>query len=203
MPLPDELIFEVLKEAQLSPSNCNTQPWSVHVVSGEKRNQLSAAIVEAAIRGDYPSDFPFSIQSYCGRYSERQKEQGRLYHEMLSMARDDSDARSATTLRNYHFFDAPHVALLFMPSVGDNVRAAADVGMYAQTFLLALAARGLGGVAQTSLGVFARTICAVLNIPDEMRMLFGISFGYPDNNSPANQLSMGRDPVSECVTFYK
>ncbi|SFY22293.1 hypothetical protein SAMN04244547_04561 [Azotobacter vinelandii] len=28
------------------------------------------------------------------------------------------------------------------PGVGDNVRVAADVGMYAQTFLLALAASG-------------------------------------------------------------
>lgn len=35
-PVPDEIIHEVLKDAQCAPSNCNTQPWSVHIVSGAK-----------------------------------------------------------------------------------------------------------------------------------------------------------------------
>ena len=52
---------------------------------------------------------------------------------------------------NYSFFNAPHVALLFMPSFGDNVRVGSDIGMYGQTFLLSLAARGRGGIPQTSL----------------------------------------------------
>jgi nitroreductase len=89
-----------------------------------------------------------------------------------------------------------------MRPVGDNVRAAADVGMYAQTFLLSLAARGLGGVPQTSLGMFADTIREVLGLPPDLLMLFGISFGYPDEASPANRLVMERDPVSASVTFH-
>jgi hypothetical protein len=39
------------------------------------------------------------------------------------------------------FYDAPHVAFLFMPKLGDGVRTAGDIGMYAQTFLLSLTAR--------------------------------------------------------------
>jgi nitroreductase len=75
--------------------------------------------------------------------------------------------------------------------------------MYAQTFLLALAARGLAGVPQTSLGTFAAIAREVLGIDEELKLLFGISFGHPDQASPANKLTMPRDPVSECVTYHE
>ena len=202
-PLSKAVINEVLDEAQLSPSNCNTQPWVVHIVSGKKRDFLSAAILQASREGRYSSDFEWPIQDYPGRFRERQIEQGTRYYETLAIARSDVAGRADATEANYHFFGAPHVALLFFPPVGDNVRVAADVGMYGQTFLLALAARGLGGVPQTSLGSFADTIRDVLGIRSGLKLLFGISFGYADTNSPANKLMMPRDPVSTSVTLHE
>lgn len=202
-PLPRATIDEILAEAQLSPSNCNTQPWVVHIVSGEKRNDLSAALLRASREGRTSSDFEWSVQEYPGRFRERQIEQGAVYYETLAIARSDVVARGDATEANYHFFEAPHVALLFFPPVGDNVRVAADVGMYGQTFLLALAARGLGGVPQTSLGSFAGTIREVLGIGRELKLLFGISFGYADPASSANRLVMPRDPVAASVTFHE
>ena len=35
-PVPREIIEAVFGGAQRAPSNCNTQPWFVHVVTGEK-----------------------------------------------------------------------------------------------------------------------------------------------------------------------
>ena len=200
--VPKDVIRQVLEDAQLAPSNCNTQPWSVHVVSGSKRHALSAALVAAATRGDYSSDFSFKVQDYGAPYDERQQAQSKAYLEALAIEREDAEGRRRASMRNYRFFDAPHVILLSMPSVGDNVRVAADIGMYAQTLLLSLAARGLGGVAQTSLGMFATVIRQELSIPEELRLLFGISFGYPDPSAPTNGLQMKREPVSQSVTWY-
>src|SRR5688572_24859143 len=39
-PVPGEQILQVLQDAQCSPSNCNTQPWNTHIVSGEKIREL-------------------------------------------------------------------------------------------------------------------------------------------------------------------
>jgi nitroreductase len=202
-PLPRSVVDEILAEAQLSPSNCNTQPWVVHIVSGRKRDELSAALLEASRAGRYSSDFAWSVQDYPGRFRERQIEQGSAYYETLAIARSNVVARGDATEANYSFFEAPHVAFLFFPPVGDNVRVAADVGMYGQTFLLALAARGLAGVPQTSLGSFAATIRGVLGISPELKLLFGISFGYADTASPANSLVMARDPVTSSVIFHE
>lgn len=153
-------------------------------------------------RRNISPDFTFSLDDYYGDYADRQKAQGRVYYEGLGIARDDEEGRRRVLGYNHSFFNAPHAALLFMPSFGDNVRVAGDIGMYGQTFLLSLAARGLGGVPQTLLGLFAGAIREFLEIPNEYKMLFGISFGFPDEQAPANRINVGRVPVTESVTFH-
>ena len=121
----------------------------------------------------------------------------------MGIAREDYEGRQKEGLRNFTFFNAPHVAFLFMPSFGDNVRVASDIGMYAQSFLLSLAARGIGSIPQTSIGMQADTIRQVLGVSDDMKLLFGISFGYPDREDKANSFRMGREPIESNVTLHE
>jgi nitroreductase len=202
-PVSDDVIQSVLEEAQRSPSNCNTQPWEVHIVSGEKRNTLSAALISAADNGQYSLDYSFDQSVLYGDYGERSKQQGAVYYQALGIKREDFDERKSISARNLTFFGAPHVALLFVPPFGDSVRSAADVGMYGQTFLLSLVAHGLGGVPQTMLGMFADTVRDVLDIKTQAKLLFGISFGYPNMENPANKFRMNRASIEECVTFHR
>jgi nitroreductase len=201
-PVPEQVIREVLEDAQHAPSNCNTQPWNVHIVSGAKLAGLSEVIRSKNDAGEFTPDFTFEMSEFHGEYGERKDAQGKAYYEAMNVMRADQEGRKRAAALNYSFFNAPHVALLFMPSFGDNVRVAGDIGMYGQTFLLSLAAHGLGGIPQTSLGFFAGPIREYLGISDELKMLFGISFGYPDEVAPGNRMRMDRVPVSESVTFH-
>lgn len=115
------------------------QPWQVHVISGATRDALSLALHAANREGRPSPDFSWDEGTFSGRYLERHREHGKRRDEAAAV--------------NFSFFHAPHVALLFIPVFGDGVRVAGDLGMYGQTFLLALAARGLGGVPQTVLGL--------------------------------------------------
>lgn len=200
--MPQPIIRSVLEEAQCSPSNCNTQPWETHIVSGAKRNELSLAILDADAAGHFTPDFSFDTADFSGRCSERAKAQGAAYYSAIGVAREAMEDRLTAARFNLEFFGAPHVALLFLPEVGDNVRVSADIGMYGQTFLLSLVAHGLGGIPQTMLGFYAETIRAVLGISPSLKLLFGISFGYPDLNSPANAYRIEKAPVEECVTWH-
>ena len=202
-PVPEPIIFDVLKDAQQSPSNCNTQPWNVHIVSGEVKNSLSEKLIEAYKAENYSLDFSFDTDDFTGRYKERQFAQGKTYYEALGVARENKEGRRDANLHNYRFYNAPHAALLFMPSVGDHVRVAGDIGMYAQTFLLSLTAHGLAGVPQTVLGMFADVVREHLGISAEYKMLFGISFGYEDLAAKANSFRFERDPVLSNVTFHQ
>ncbi|QDH13049.1 nitroreductase [Formicincola oecophyllae] len=202
-PVPDDVLRSVLEDAQHTPSQCNTQPWQMHIVSGKARDELSAAIQAEEKIGHRTPDFTFARTDYPALYEARAQHQGAEYYKALGIPREDKAARRDVMWRNYTFFGAPHVALLFMPQVGDDVRIAGDLGMYGQTFLLSLAAHGLGGCPQTYLGFYAGTIRKVLGIDENSKMLFGVSFGYPDMTAPANSVyKIGRAPLKDSVTFH-
>ena len=200
-PVPAADIRSVLEDAQRAP--CNTQPWQVHVVSGAHRDALSTDLLEAARADRTSPDFSFDLADFGeGVHRERAREQGAAYYGSLGVERSDTHARSRATLRNLEFFDAPHVAFLFMPEFGDGVRVAGDMGMYAQTFLLALEARGLAGIPQTMLGFYADVVRGSLGLTPDMKLLFGISFGLADPEGPASEFRMGRDPLHESVVLH-
>lgn len=202
-PVPQELLLSVLEDAQQAPSNCNTQPWQVHVVSGRKRDELSAALMAADDAGQFSPDYYFDMSEYPELYAARAQSSAKARYDAVDVSRDDKDGRRRLIRQNLEFFGAPHVALLFMPVLGDSVRVAGDMGMYGQTFLLSLTAHGLAGIPQTMLGMYADTVRDVLQIDPRYRMLFGISFGYADRHAAANDMVVGRVPLSDSVTFYR
>ena len=201
-PVPEGIIHEVLQDAQYAPSNCNTQPWNTHLVLGAKLKQLSTLLHAKNDAGEFTPDFSFDQNDFYGEYRTRNDALGKAYYEAMNVMREDKEGRRRVGGMNYSFFNAPQVAFLFMPSFGDNVRVSGDIGMYGQTILLSLAARGLGGIPQTALGFFAGTIREFLGIPEELKMLFGISFGYVDEAAPGNRIHMDRVPVDTSVTFH-
>jgi nitroreductase len=201
--VPNDLLRRVLEEAALTPSNCNTQPWDVHIISGLAKARLSKALVSALEVDRRSPDFRFDRDDYHGVYAERSEMQGRTYYDAVGIGRLDREDRRAAARRNYEFFGAPHVGLLFMPVIGDCVRTAGDIGMYGQTFLLSLVANGLAGIAQTALGFFADTIRDELGIDPAFKLLFGISFGYADEHAPSSAYSSERAAIDEHVTFHR
>ena len=89
-----------------------------------------------------------------------------------------------------------------MPSFG-NEREAADIGGFAQSLMLALTSLGLGSCPQTSLGMMAGTVKRVSGVSDEMRLLFGIAIGFPDEGVAAVRLQQNRLGSDEFVTRHK
>src|SRR3546814_6060404 len=80
-------------------------------------------------------------------------------------------------LRNFDFFGAPHAAFLFIPA-GGGLREAADCSKFAQTFMLALAAAGLGSCPQGALSSYPAAVRQALRLGSEAgKLLLGISFG--------------------------
>src|SRR3546814_5413239 len=78
-------------------------------------------------------------------------------------------------LRNFDFFGAPHAAFLFIPA-GGGLREAADCSKFAQTFMLALAAAGLGTCPQGALSSYPAAVRQALRLGSEAgKLLLGRS----------------------------
>lgn len=187
--------------AQRAPSNCNTQPWVTHVVSGAPLEALRKSMPERFMSGDMSMDFPYD-GVYEGVYKERQYGAAQALYSAAGIARDDKAARHEQFMRNFTFFDAPHVAFLFLPEPF-GLREAADLGMYAQTLMLALTAHGLGSCPQTALSFQADFIRETLGISADNKLVFGLSFGYPDTDAPANSCVTDRAEGEAMVKFHQ
>ncbi len=199
-PLSPADIRGVLEDAQTAPSNSNTQPWAVHVVSGAERDALAKELLQADEEGRTSPDFTTDYGE--GIYLERAQALAADYYGPRGIERSDREGRRATLRENLEFFGAPHVAFLFMPALGDGVRTAGDIGMYAQNFLLSLTSRGFAGIPQTMLGTYADTVRAFLNVPEDLKLLFGISFGTADPTAPVNAFGRTRIPLPQSVVLH-
>lgn len=201
-PVTPALLRHVLTIAQGAPSNCDSQPWYVHVVSGALKDRLSKALLADMDASHLTPDWPFDGKHYTGVHAERRVEQAKLQYDALGIARGDVEGRRISMRRNLEFFGAPHVAMLFVPDFA-QMREASDLGMYTQTLMLALAAHGLASCPQTVLGLYAQTIRDQLGIASDRKLLYGLSFGYPDTSSPGWNIRMPRASLDEVVSFHE
>ena len=140
-------------------------------------------------------------QPYRGEYRDRQIDAAVRLFAAQGVERHDREARIASFLRNYAFFDAPHAAFLFIPADG-GLREAADCGKFAQTFMLALASAGIGSCPQGSLGDYPAIVREVLGLEEDGRLLMGISFGYADEADPSSAVRPARSALAELAQFH-
>lgn len=199
-PVPEDVLARVFDMARFTPSNCNAQPWHAEVLSGEATDRMRILLCEAILSGTPETpDFPITV-GRPGEYRVRQIDAAKALFSATGVKRDDVKAREESYIRNYRFFDAPHVVFLFMPDWCSELEAA-DIGMFAQSLMLALTANGLASCPQASLGQYADLVRDALGLPQEMRLLIGLSFGYEDTSHPANTVRTGRVEADQFVTF--
>lgn len=200
-PIPADTLRAVFSLATRAPSNSNTQPWHVEVVSAAAKDRLGEALVAAHRRGDMSTDFPYRQDLYRDDHQQRRRQAGELMYGAAGIGREDLAAREAYDADSLRFYRAPHVALLFTASNAD-VRMAADVGIYAQTLMLAMSAYGIASCPQGLLSFFADTVRGELDIAQDRGLLLGISFGYADQSAPVNALRMPRASLVDVTRFH-
>lgn len=195
-PVPRELLDEALALAIRAPSNSNTQPWHVYLVTGERRAKLVDALL-AAVDTAPPEVGSAGLPP---RFAHLRRESGALVYGAMGIERTDAEGRWAAQRRNWEFFRAPVAGVVCMHRDFGAVEAM-GVGMFLQTLMLALTEQGLGSCVQVSISFYPEVLREQLDIPEELAVLCGISIGYADPAFPANHLDTPRNPISENVVF--
>ena len=194
-PVPKDLLRECLALAQHAPSNSNIQPWRMFIATGAVRNRLKEALLAVA-RSGAPN-----VPALPEHFAHFRKELWlQVYGVGMVSARDDKEGRQAAVLRNWEFFGAPVVGIVCI----DKELGPADVlgvGMYLQTLVLSLTARGLGTCVQVALAGYPEVLYKELPIPRQLSILCGLSIGYEDPDFSANKLKIGRAPIESNVTI--
>lgn len=195
-PVPRDLVDEALDLAIRAPSNSNIQPWHMVFASGAARDRLVAALLKAAQAG------PPKVPELPEHFAHSRSDLGKVVYGSMGIARDDKEARRKAVLRNWEFFRAPLGGIVCMDRELGLVDAL-GVGMFLQTLVLVLTARGLGACVQVAIAGYPEIIREQLAIPEQFTILCGVSIGYADPDFPTNKIRTGRQPIENNVVFVE
>lgn len=198
-PVPKAEIERLLALAQRTASWCNTQPWEVIVTSAEETARLREALGAHVMSQPQRSDFEFPT-GFPGAYGDRRRECGFQLYDSLGIQKSDADGRLRQMLRNFEFFDAPHVALITVEAdLGPY--ALLDTGIYVSSLLLGAQALGLAAAPQAALAGYADFFRGHFDVPQNRRVVLGISLGYAAADEPVNEFRTSRADPADVVAW--
>ncbi len=201
-PLSRELVEEILTTAALAPSNTNVQPWQVHVVAGEVRDQLEREVL--AYRETEPADAAAEFPRANKRkepYVSRMRTLGKAMYGLLEIPKGDAAAGWRQWGRNYSFFDAP-VGLIFTIDKELDQINWVDLGLFAMAIMLAAKARGVDTCALGAWNNYWTVTRRILDVPEDRYIVFGMAMGYADETAAVNTLVAEREPHEVFATFH-
>ncbi|MBU0673033.1 MAG: nitroreductase [Proteobacteria bacterium] len=199
-PVPESTLREVLTLAGRSPSYKNSQPWEVMVLSGARKAALTVEMTRLLESGAPqtpdladPTSWPEAEEGRIHSLYQKRK-------ETTGIDLADPSVIIRAKKANFAFYGAPHALYLYQDN-SLSLWSLFDLGLFAQTLMLAAQAHGLGTVPQAFVTDYAAEIKQFLGIPTQKRLVLGLSIGYPNMESPANKLKTDRSPIDDFVRF--
>lgn len=198
-PIPRSRIERMLALAQRTPSWCNTQPWQVHIVSGEVLDRCRTEYVERARHSQGEADLGLPL-AYRGDYLARRRQCGHALYACLGITRDDKLRADEQALENFRFFGAPHLAVISTER-DLGTYGAVDCGGYISVFLLAAASLGIAAIPQAAVAMHSGFVRDFLQMPEGRQVVAGIAFGLEQAEHPVNEFRTPRAGLAEVVTW--
>lgn len=201
-PVPRDILMEVINTAQWSPSYKNSQPWEVIILSGVQKEALSKMMVDLFDSGKENCPDLTAPESWPAAEEARIADLFRKRKERSGIDLSDPEVIIKTKKTNFEFYGAPHAIYLFQDA-SLSEWSLFDMGLFAQSLMLAAHAKGLGTVPQGFATDYAQEVKRFLFIPETKRLVLGISIGYPDMESPVNSFRTDRSATDEIVTWIE
>ena len=201
-PVPRADLEAILELAARSPSGSNIQPWQVFVVSGKPLKTLTEKMQAAARQNPdmHRRTFDYYPKRWREPYLTRRRTVGWRLYASLGIGRGDREASRAQALRNHLFFNAP-VGIFLTLEEDMEIGSFLDLGMFAQSLMLAALGRGFATSPQVSVAAMHTLIRPALGIPDHPQVIMGIGLGRPDPSAPENHLATDRETPASFATF--
>jgi nitroreductase len=204
--VPRETIEAILAVASRAPSGTNTQPWQVHVLTGDAKQRLSSAIRAAyddpAAVMQHAEEYAYYPTEWVPPYIDRRRKVGWDLYGLLGIGKGDKPRMHAQHGRNYAFFDAP-VGMIFTIDRVMQQGSWLDYGMFLQNIMVAARARGLDTCPQAAFTQFHRIIAEQLQLSPQQMVVCGMSLGYADPEAIENTLQTERAPVGAFTRFVE
>jgi nitroreductase len=201
-PVPREVIEEIIEVAKGAPSSMNSQPWHVHVLTGEPLDRVRQMNMEKMAAGAEPKRDILTHGPYEGVHRYRQVNIAKQLFAAMGIAREDKERRQDWVMRGFRQFDAPVSLVLTYDRILDpGATCHFDLGALSYGIVLAAWDRGLGTVVNGQGITRSDIVREVANIPEDEVIMTCIAMGYPDDDFSANSVKSTREANMDFVRF--
>lgn len=201
-PVPKEVINEIVDVARFAPSSMNTQPWYLHVVTGDPLEQIRDGNTERMMAGAKPDREIQNHGAYEGDHRERQKVVAGQLFESMGIDWGDKERRTDWAMRGFRQFEAPvSVIGCIDRNLKESTVAYFDLGQMVHAMVLAAWERGVGSVINGQGISQSSVVREFANIPEDQIIVITIAMGYPADDFAANDVVSKRRDTSDIVTF--
>jgi len=201
-PVERHVLEEILRIASRSPSGTNTQPWHVHVVTGASRDRVVEAVCAAYDKDPEYCEETVYTNLNDDPYRSRKRTLGKAMYGLMGIGKGETAKMLAQQRRNFEFFGAP-VGIFVTIDKALGYGSWLDTGMFMQTLMLAAKARGLDTCPQGFWVHYESVVAKAVGLPENERLVSGISLGYQDESVPENALHSERMPLEEFAVFHE
>ncbi len=201
-PVPKEVIEEIVEIAKGAPSSMNTQPWFLHVITGEPLDRIREGNTERMLAGaEVHREIPVH-DAYKGIHRQRQIEIAVQLFEAMGIERDDKERRQDWVLRGFRQFDAPvSIVLTYDKSLEPATISHFDLGAIVYGLTLAAWTRGLGTVINGQGIMQSDVVREHAKIPEWQTIMTCVAMGYPNEDFSANKVKSRRTPNEEIISY--
>lgn len=201
-PVPHAIIEHIFDLARQSPSWCNTQPWHAYVTEGARTEEFRTALRNYGAEHGRAIASDIAMPSeYKGVHLERRRESGWQLYEAVGVAKGDRVASAQQSAKNFELFGAPHVAVITVDAALGTY-GALDVGVFVGHLLLVAESLGVATIPQAAIATRAPAVREFFGVPDTESVLVAISFGWSDEEHPANSYRTNRAGADTVVRWH-
>ena len=203
-PIAKDVQEKILKVAAMTPSGANMQPWKVVAVNNpEVLKNIGDAIIARMNEGyEHDQDIQYYPVNWVNPYKKRRIVTGAGLYKLMEVDRKDDETRKKMWHDNFRWFGAQTVFFVFTDKANiDGAQGALiDCGAYMQSVMLAAQEFGVDSCPQGSTTEFGKVVSRVLDMPDNMALLYSVVLGYSDD-SKINTYQPARVKLEDTVTF--
>jgi nitroreductase len=200
-PVDDALITDIISAAARAPSGQNMQPWLIHFVTGDTREELCKQVKGAVERGERSDDYPYFPKEIREPYLSRRRKVGFDLFAIYGVERHDVEGRKRALLRNFDFFGAP-VGLFFTMERDWGLGAWIDIGNVMTNVMILARGAGLETCPQQAWAEYAAPVREILQVPQSHVIVSGMAIGYADYSATENTLVTERAPLDSFVVRH-
>ena len=203
--IPKETLEKILNAAAMTPSGANMQPWVTYSISNATvlkniGDEIIKTMNDGVVNDQFIQYYPVK---WVNPYKKRRIVTGAGLYKLMEVDRKDDDTRLKMWHDNFRWFGAQTVIFVFTDkaNIDEAQGAFIDCGAYMQSVMLAAQEFGIDSCPQGSTTEFGKVVARVLNIPDNLALLYSVVLGYEDKEAKINSYQPEKISLEDSVTF--